>query len=196
METIKVETKKCTKCNEIKSLDNYHKDKSKKDGHRGQCKKCELEKKKIYYQDNKDKRHEYERVRYHENEEVRIKKILRRRFTMALTSKGIKKCKSIIELAGCELDFLKKWFEYQYKILTNKVIIDWDDFKKNYHIDHVKSCDSFDLNNIEEQKECFNWKNLQLLTKSDNLSKGNKLILELINEHQLKVNDFLKTISN
>lgn len=32
--------KKCTKCGKEKPLDNFHKDKASKDGHRGQCKEC------------------------------------------------------------------------------------------------------------------------------------------------------------
>jgi len=186
----------CSKCKIIKPLDNYHKDKSKKDEKAHICKKCELERKKLYYQDNKDKRHEYERLRYHTNEEVRIKKILRSRFIIALNSKGVKKCNSIIELSECELDFFKQWLEYQYKILTNKEIIDWNDFKKNYHIDHVIPCDSFDLNDIEEQKKCFNWKNIQILTKEDNLKKSNTLISkELIDKHNTKIKDFITLIT-
>lgn len=185
--------KKCNKCNNIKLITEFYKDKSKKDGHETICKTCILAKKKIYYQENKDKRHEYERKRYHENEEVRIKKLLRRRFSMALTSKGVKKCKSIIELSGCELDFLKNWIEYQYKILTKKEIIDWKDFKENYHMDHIIPCDSFDLSNIEEQKKCFYWKNIQILTKEDNLKKSNLIISkELIDKHNKNIENFLK----
>jgi hypothetical protein len=66
--------KKCNKCNNIKLLEEYYKDKSKKDGYENRCKNCVLAKKKIYYQENKEKRHAYEKKRYHENEEVRIKK--------------------------------------------------------------------------------------------------------------------------
>ena len=80
--------KVCNKCQIGKTLDNFHKDKSKKDGHRNQCKECELAKKKVYYQENKDKRHEYERKRYHENEEVRNKKLLKSTNYIALKSKN------------------------------------------------------------------------------------------------------------
>lgn len=186
----------CNKCDNKKLLEYFHKDKSKKDGHRNQCKECELAKKKFYYQENKDKRHEYEKKRYHENEEVRIKKLLRRRFTMALKSKGVKKCNSIIELAGCELDYLKNWISYQYKNITKKEI-DWIDFKKNYHIDHIMPCDSFDLTEIEEQKKCFNWKNIQILTKEDNLKKSNLIIpKESIEKHNKLINQFIKVYNN
>ena len=182
----------CNKCGEKKILDEYYKDKSKKNGHETICKICVLAKKKIYYQENKEKRHAYEKKRYHENEEVRIKKILRNRFIIALNSKGIKKCKSIIEISGCELDFLKNWIIYQYELIT-KENIDWKDFKENFHMDHIIPCDSFNLQDIEEQKKCFNWKNIQILTKEDNLKKSNLIISkELIDKHNKNIESFLK----
>ena len=36
-------------------------------------------------------------------------------------------------------------------------------------------CDSFDLTNIEQQKQCFYYTNLQPLTISENRSKKNKV---------------------
>ena len=48
---------------------------------------------------------------------------------------------------------------------------------KNYgewHIDHIKPCSKFNLTDEEEQKKCFNYKNLQPLWASENTSKGAK----------------------
>lgn len=72
-----MESKKCTKCGELKLLEDYFKSKKYKDGHRSQCKVCESkanlarqskynrtdyyhseeykEIKRIYYENNKDK---------------------------------------------------------------------------------------------------------------------------------------------
>jgi hypothetical protein len=187
--------KNCPKCNTIKPIDNFYKCKSSKDGIYNICKNCELERKKIYYQENKEKIYEYERKKYHSDETVRIKKLLRRRFLASLKAQSTEKCKSIIELSDCNLDFFKKWIEYQYKEITNNEI-NWEDFKKNYHMDHLLPCSSFDLTNIEEQKKCFHWKNIQILTKENNLKKSNIIISqELIDEHNLKINNFLKIMS-
>jgi hypothetical protein len=41
-------------------------------------------------------------------------------------------------------------------------------------VDHIRPCASFNLINIDEQKECFNYKNLQPLWALDNLQKGSK----------------------
>ena len=44
------------------------------------------------------------------------------------------------------------------------------------HIDHIKPCASFDLTDPAQQKECFNYKNLQPLWAFDNISKGATII--------------------
>lgn len=52
-----METKKCNKCLEIKSVDHFQKDKGMKDGHKNYCKKCYKEK--IYsYGEKKEKKKE------------------------------------------------------------------------------------------------------------------------------------------
>ena len=123
--------KKCNKCNETKNITEFHKDGSKKDGYKNQCKICEGNKKKTYYQENKDKRNEYEKAKYHSDETTKIKKLLKRRILACLTCKT---SNTINDICSCDLDFFKKWIEYLYKLLTNKETIDWDDFKENYHI--------------------------------------------------------------
>jgi len=45
--------KKCTKCDEVKGLDGFHKDNSRRDGLSFSCKTCELDRKKKYRQENK-----------------------------------------------------------------------------------------------------------------------------------------------
>ena len=39
---------------------------------------------------------------------------------------------------------------------------------------NIKPCNSFDLSDPSQQKECFNYTNLQILTKEENLTKGDK----------------------
>jgi len=44
----------------------------------------------------------------------------------------------------------------------------------SWHVDHIRSCCSFDLTQEEEQKKCFHYTNLQPLWARDNLSKEGK----------------------
>ena len=46
--------------------------------------------------------------------------------------------------------------------------------KGKWHIDHIKPCDAFDMNNVNEQKICFHYTNLQPLWQEDNVAKKNK----------------------
>jgi len=67
---------------------------------------------------------------------------------------------------GCSIDFLKLHLESKFKPGMS-----WDNYGK-WHIDHVRPCASFNLENHDQQKECFNWTNLQPLWAKENRSKG------------------------
>ncbi len=128
------------------------------------------QKKKIYYQKNKvsylEQSLKYKKNKYKNNINFRIESILRTRLYGALI-KGYK-IFSAIELLGCSIDHLKTHLSNQFiKGMTFENYGTW-------HIDHVKPCAKFDLTKPEQQKECFNYKNLQPLWAKDNLSKGSK----------------------
>lgn len=67
--------KKCTKCNEEKSFDNFCKQKRYKDGYQSQCRSCINEKTKQYYQENKEIKKEYFKQYREENKELINKKL-------------------------------------------------------------------------------------------------------------------------
>jgi len=46
---------------------------------------------------------------------------------------------------------------------------------KVWHIDHIVPCTVFDLKNLNEQKKCFHYTNLQPLWAIDNIKKGNRI---------------------
>ncbi len=45
----------------------------------------------------------------------------------------------------------------------------------DYHIDHIFPMTSYNLVDIDEQKRCMHWSNLQMLSCTDNISKSNRL---------------------
>jgi hypothetical protein len=47
-----------------------------------------------------------------------------------------------------------------------------------WHLDHIIPCSSFDLTDVEQQKKCFHYTNLQPLWAKDNIKKGSKLHYE------------------
>jgi len=62
-------SKKCTKCHEVKMFSEFHKKKCGKDGLNSQCKVCAAEYKKQYYQANKEKYAERDKRYYEANKE-------------------------------------------------------------------------------------------------------------------------------
>lgn len=72
-------------------------------------------------------------------------------------------------LLGYTTNDLKKHLESKFKNGMN-----WIEFNKgNIHIDHIKPQSMFNLQNINEIKECWSLKNLQPLWAEDNLIKSN-----------------------
>ena len=81
------------------------------------------------------------------------------------------KKESVLNLTGCSIDFLKTYLEQKFTIG-----ITWENYgKRGWHIDHIRPCSSFNMENLEEQKTCFHYTNLQPLWWRDNISKGDKL---------------------
>lgn len=140
---------------------------------------------KKYKEENREKIREYHRKRY-QNPEVkaralkrerervandpafRLRKNLKSRIYIAL-KKGLgTKSESTITLLGCSVEDLKSHLEEQFQ---NGMT--WENYGK-WHVDHIKPCAKFDLNNPEEQKKCFHYSNLQPLWAEDNLRKKDK----------------------
>ncbi len=93
---------------------------------------------------------------------------LRNRLRAALKSKGIIKTNTTMELCGCSLEELKAHLEQQF--VEN---MSWDN-RNEWHVDHIRPCASFDLTDIEQQKQCFHFSNLQPLWAHENLKKSDK----------------------
>ena len=105
-------------------------------------------------------------LKYKSSPKYVIQKTLRSRFIQAV--KKMYKKTSCIELLGCSLEEFKLHIESQFKegmTWNNHGIYTW-------HIDHIKPCASFDLSDIEQQKKCFHYSNMQPLWAIDNLKKG------------------------
>lgn len=166
------ETKKCSVCNETKTLDKYYAAKC-KGTMRAACKECTLKKKKNYYQENKQeyikKCTAYQLKRCKQDPSFKIEKNLRCRLYHAFKKQKTDKYCRTKQLTGCELPFLKEYLEAKF---TQGML--WENYG-DWHIDHIKPCCSFNLKEEEEQKKCFHYTNLQPLWAKDNLSKGSKV---------------------
>jgi hypothetical protein len=68
-------------------------------------------------------------------------------------------------LLGCSFNDCKQYLEQQFKPEMN-----WGNHGIIWEIDHIKPCDSFDLTDIEQQKQCFHYSNLQPLFKTTEIA--------------------------
>jgi hypothetical protein len=76
------------------------------------------------------------------------------------------------ELLGCTLSEFKEYIENQFADGMS-----WKNYGRyGWHIDHIKPCAAFDLSKPEDQKQCFNYTNLQPLWAEDNLKKHCKIL--------------------
>lgn len=69
-------------------------------------------------------------------------------------------------VVGCTPDQLRQHIEKQFQPGMS-----FDNYGE-WHVDHIRPCASFDLNDPAQFTECFNWRNLQPLWATDNLRKS------------------------
>jgi len=181
------EDKTCIICNLTFMRKEFYKSGTHKDGHSPYCKVCsrELEKKnrsenidewrdkhsknqKLWRSNNKNKvtksKKIYKRNRRKKDPLFRLKESLCSRLRLAV--KGHNKSDNTMNLIGCDIDFLKEYIESQFS-----EGMCWDNYGE-WHIDHIIPCCSFDFSSQDEQKKCFNYKNLRPLWAIDNTLKA------------------------
>ena len=117
----------------------------------------------------------YIKKRY--NSDINFKILLNIRNKINNSVRVNNKSQSSLKLLGCSIDYFKCYLQSKFtKGMT------WDNHGrgwgnkglKQWHIDHIKPCSSFDLSKPDEQQKCFHYSNLQPLWAKDNLAKGSK----------------------
>ena len=162
--------KKCYRCEIIQVIENFNKDKNKKDGLNSICKLCrkkflneKLVKIKKNNEQNKERRNLYLKNKRETDVNFRLISNIRSRIYKSL--RGLTKQSSSRDILGIDIDLYRKWIEFQFTPEMN-----WS----NIEIDHVKAICLFDISDDEQLKEAFNWKNTQPLLKEIHQKKGIK----------------------
>lgn len=78
----------------------------------------------------------------------------------------------------------KEYFQY---IMNYDPEFTEDNYGPVWHIDHVIPVSLFDLNDDEQQKIAFNWRNTMPLSKNENLKKRNIIDTAQIQNHLIKL---------
>ena len=135
------------------------------------CKFCEKEF--IYNTKQKNFCSEKCRIKYWCNDPSR--KLTKKIMSVAYraTAQGVS-TNRVIKYMGCSIDELKDHLQ-NTAIQNGYLLFDINNFSgKDYHIDHIRPCSSYDLLNVLEQRECFHYTNLQILSAKENLLKSCK----------------------
>jgi hypothetical protein len=150
-------------------------------------------KSKEYHAKNRKIISEKEKLRLQNDVYFKIKKRLRTRLYVAITSKGVIRSKKTLDLLGCSIIELKSYLESKFLPTMT-----WDNYGEYWHIDHVIPCASFNLIDEEEQRKCFHYTNLQPLFAFTqviegveyigNVNKGDKLLIVNEEGHQYLIN--------
>tara|TARA_B110000483_G_C18107879_1_gene508445 strand:+ start:767 stop:1285 length:519 start_codon:yes stop_codon:yes gene_type:complete len=124
-----------------------------------------------YYQKNKVKHNtrqiQYNKTRRQTDEAFNLLHKLRQRLRHAL--KGTQKSTSTMKLTGMESsqDILKYLYEKNPRFEGVPLT--------ELHVDHIIPCAAFDMMNVDHQRVCFHYTNLQLLTPTENISKNDSV---------------------
>jgi len=125
---------------------------------------------------------EYHRIWYNNKRKndltFRIRHILQTRMNNIL--KGKKEERTSVLLGGT-ISQIKLHLESQFKPEMN-----WDNHGKIWEIDHIIGCCNFDLTNIEQQKQCFHYTNLQPLFKTTEIAESFGYKEEIGNKNKKK----------
>jgi len=105
----------------------------------------------------------------------KFKRIVRSRIYSCLD----RKTKHTIEYLGCSCKEYLQWILNDDYTLENR--------GKEWHIDHVIPLCHFNMEDEEEQKIAFNWRNTAPLTPYENLAKNKKVLKPQIEQHWKKL---------
>jgi hypothetical protein len=171
----------CVKCSKEKSKTEFSKMKSQTDSLNYWCRVCVKEDRKYkswnlnQYSTYKNYRRTWNNNQY--NSDLNYKLIInfRCRMNSILKKQSTQKNNTSLKYLGCSLEEYKQHLEKQFKPDMN-----WDNHGVIWEVDHIYPCSKFDLTIEKNIYECFNYINTQPLHKSENRSKKDKIIDDII----------------
>lgn len=205
-------TKECSKCKAIKTINSTNFASYIRSGvtkTRPECRECARaicraykannkgvisRYNKAYKSDHKDYtriyNRDYSKKRRDNDPEFRIKANHKSRVSGLIKQKY--KATTTMKLLECSHKQFIRWLEYQ---LIKCPQLTFENYGDIWHLDHVKPCASFNLLEPNEQRQCFHWSNYRPLDGDENILKGDKVDEEILKQHKIIVEEFLKLIN-
>lgn len=145
-------------------------------------KEAVLARAKKYKEDNKDKINATRRKYLKKKMKDPVERLKRSMKTLLLAK--MKKNSSSTTYFGSKIDFIKKWLEFNFEDDMS-----WDNYGKHWQIDHTIPIDLWNVQDDNDAKLCFNWKNLMPLHKDRNLRKASHLQPSRVfyQEHRVRI---------
>ena len=132
---------------------------------------------KKWREENKERTNEYLKNRRKNDENFRIKRYLSSALANALKKSNTTKKNKTMTYVGCSKEELLLHLKSTKKT-------EWQNEK--LHIDHIIPCSLYDHTDEDEIYKCWNWRNLRYLPEKENVSKGNKLDMNLVNQYAIE----------
>ena len=152
--------KLCTKCNVVKSINEFNKRANSIDGTQYNCRYCQ----KKWRQNNPEYHNQYQKDKYANDINFRLAHNLRNRLRKALLKQVTRKNDTTEALLGISYSEFKNYIEF---LMSDEM--KWN----NIELDHVRPLSSFDLKDIEQLKEASHYSNIQPLLAKDNRIRSN-----------------------
>jgi hypothetical protein len=122
--------------------------------------------------ENKERRSKKHKDRMKNDLPYRITRCLRDRHLVGLKSHNVEQTIDVLELLECSVESLIIHLESKFEEGMT-----WKNYGSGsdcWQMDHRRCFKSFRLKDIEEQRKCCHWTNLQPMWKPENLAKGSK----------------------
>lgn len=119
--------------------------------------------------DRPERRRQRKRFRRETDPNYKLALTLRGRLGTALRSQDAKKTTETMDLIGCSIAYLRRHLELKFRDGMT-----WANHGSVWEIDHKRPCASFNLLDVEQQRACFHFTNLQPLTCEENRAKGDR----------------------
>lgn len=176
----------CGRCGQTLPRENFYKCESNATGCSSWCKECDLSTHKDYYQknrerllendklyrtENKNSLSQYASERRRSNNDIRLKQNLRSRIRHAIVKRGHSAL--AIEYLGCDIDTAVTHIESLFS--DNMSWGNYGSGKDKWNIDHIAPISSFDLEDTQHLLLACHYLNLQPMWYLDNIRKSDKM---------------------